>query len=122
MTAESQEQGRAVISEERIAELKAWSIGNPAQPVEPLNPFEVAALLDAYEENRRLREFAEYVLDTHCWGRYDTDGGDTQGKAEKLGIIVEVPASPEFRDEYDAETMYACAWSDAARTSNKEES
>lgn len=68
-----------------------------------------AAYRRSISEVERLREFTEYVLNTECWGRV-LDGGDLQDKAEKLGLIVEVPADAEFRDEYDADTMFVPAW------------
>lgn len=108
-----QEQGRAVISEERLALWREECTAPPAECTDEEDlqlAREAVILLDAYEENRKLREFAEYSLGQYSWGWNIPDGGSMQDKAEKLGIIVRVPASPEFRDDYDAETMYVCAW------------
>lgn len=61
-------------------------------------------------ERDRAREFVEWAMRDGSWKGYDIDGGDAQDKAEELGLIVEVPADAEFRAEYDADTMYVCAW------------
>ena len=65
------------------------------------------ALLEA--ENTKLREFFEAVFED-AWGLYLADGGDLQDTAERLGLIVRVPADERFRDEYDADEMFVWSW------------
>lgn len=40
----------------------------------------------------------------------DIDGGEFQDHMEELGLMKRVPASEEFRAEYDADTMLAWCW------------
>lgn len=79
-------------------------------------PDEAFRLLDAYEQNAALRKFAEHALGQWSWGWHIPDGGDLQDVAEKLGLIVKVPADEAFREEYDSDEMFAPVWSDAARS------
>lgn len=74
----------------------------------------VDALRKAEAEVGRLREFAEYALGQCSWGWNIPDGGSMQDKAEKLGLIVKVPADENFRAEYDSDEMFVCAWSPLA--------
>lgn len=50
-------------------------------------------------ENKRLREFARYVIRQECWSLFDLDGGDIQELAEKLQLIVPHTATDEDIDE-----------------------
>lgn len=50
----------------------------------------------------------------HAWEGGDIDGGDFQSEMIERGILVEVPASQEFKDEWDTDVMYVVAWSDDA--------
>jgi hypothetical protein len=75
----------------------------------------VAALRAAEQREARLREALEWIAFT-AWDHLHIDGGDFQDEMVRRGIMVEVPASDEMRDEYGVETMYALAWDkDAAR-------
>ena len=60
-------------------------------------------------ENTKLREFFEAVFEA-VWDMSDPDGGDLQDAAERLGLIVRVPADEQFRDEYDADEMFVWVW------------
>ena len=65
-------------------------------------------------EIRRLRA----AFDWHCekvFEGYAPDGMDWQDEMERRGLLVEVPASPEFREEYDADTMLVQSWRDEVR-------
>ena len=55
---------------------------------------------DLREDNRRLKEFARYVIEK-CWSLFDPDGNDIQKLAEKLGLIV--PHIVEIDDDYDVD-------------------
>ena len=56
---------------------------------------------DLREDNRRLKEFARYVIETECWSLFEQDGGDLQELAEKLDLIV--PHVVEIDDDYDVD-------------------
>ena len=80
----------------------------------------VVAMLDAIAEierleaeNAKLREFFEVVF-KDLWDLHDPDGGDLQDTAERLGLIVKVPADEQFRDEYDGDEMFVWSWSPLA--------
>ena len=60
-------------------------------------------------EITKLREFFEAVF-RDVWDLHDPDGGDLQDTAERLGLIVRVPADEQFRDEYDADEMFVWVW------------
>ena len=64
-------------------------------------------------ENAKLREFFEAVFED-AWDLCVADGGDLQDTAERLGLIVRVPADAQFRDEYGADEMFVWSWSSLA--------
>jgi len=64
-------------------------------------------------ENTKLREFFEAVFED-AWDLCVADGGDLQDTAERLGLIVKVPADEQFRDEYDGDEMFVWSWSPLA--------
>lgn len=62
------------------------------------------------EENKRLREFVEYVLASYCWDECEEpDGEDLQDKAELLGLIELRKVKPEDND-FGAEELYFPVW------------
>lgn len=76
------------------------------------------ATAELRDENRRLREFVEYVM-RDIWNNCDPDGGSikevlwrpsNQEKAEELGLIEQRPAPEEYRREYESDTWYQCVW------------
>ena len=46
----------------------------------------------------------------HSWLGGDIDGGDFQAEMIERGILIEVPASEKFREEWDEDTMFVMAW------------
>lgn len=54
----------------------------------------------AWAENEKLKEFANYVMANSFDGR-DTDGGDAQDEAERLGLLEARPIPEE--DSIDGE-------------------
>lgn len=53
-------------------------------------------------ENKRLREFARYVIRQECWAISDIDGGDIQELAEKLNLIEpRIATEQDIDDESD---------------------
>lgn len=65
------------------------------------------------EENHKLRTFFE-TLACMSWELSNIDGGDFQEEAEKLGLMVTVPADEEFKREHDQDTMLTWSWSELA--------
>jgi len=63
-------------------------------------------------ENTKLREFFETVF-SDLWD-LQGDGFDLQDTAERLGLIVRVPADEAFRDEWGADEMYVWIWNPLA--------
>ena len=59
-------------------------------------------------ENAKLREFFEAVF-SDIWD-LQGDGFDMQDTAERLGLIVRVPADEQFKDEYDSDEMFVWSW------------
>jgi len=59
-------------------------------------------------ERDKLRQALEWI-----W-REMAQGGpadiDTQDTLENLGLLVEVPADEQFKQDWDADTMYVLAW------------
>ena len=51
------------------------------------------------EETKQLREFARHVIRQECWSISELDGGDIQGLAEKLELIVPCQATAEDVDD-----------------------
>ncbi len=82
------------------------AVGDLLDEVERLR----SQLDEARRQNEKLREFVAFCMREGSWMGGDIDGGDAQDKAEELGLIVEVPADQEFRDEYDSDTMLVLAW------------
>ncbi len=68
---------------------------------------------DCYDEIVQLRSAIALVCED-VWGYSHQDDGDVQDYLESCGILVEVPASPEVRSEFDCDTMFALRWSQAA--------
>ena len=68
----------------------------------------IAEMLEA--ERDKLREALEWCAREHQDGG-DIDGGSWQDMMERLGLLVEVPASEAFREDWDCDTMYVLAWS-----------
>jgi len=59
-------------------------------------------------ERDKLRQALEWIWrEMACGGPADID---TQDTLEKLGLLVEVPADEQFREDWDADTMYVLAW------------
>lgn len=58
-------------------------------------------------ELERLREFADYVLESEAWG--NIDGGDIQDKAIELEL-VELRPVDENENEYGAKELYFTKW------------
>ena len=57
-----------------------------------------------------LRLALEWVTQ-HMWEDWAIDGGDWQAKMVKLGVLVEVPATEEFKEQWgDADTMFVLQW------------
>lgn len=74
------------------------------------------AEVDALREERDLlRAFVEMVCREGIWEGLDYSGADAQDWLEEHGLLVKVPADEQFREEWDADTMLALAWSDYAR-------
>ena len=72
-----------------------------------------AERLELEAENTKLREFFEAVFED-AWDLCVADGGNLQDTAERLGLIVKVPADKQFRDEYDGDEMFVWSWSPLA--------
>jgi hypothetical protein len=68
---------------------------------------------DLLEEIQRLRKFFEVVFQDQ-WDMLDPDGGDLQDTAEKLGLLVRVPADDEFKAEWGPGEMLVWAWNPLA--------
>ena len=64
---------------------------------------------DERTENTRLREFFE-AMAKDVWDLHTIDGGNFQDAAEKLGLIVRVPADEQFKAEWDADEMFVWSW------------
>lgn len=45
-----------------------------------------------------------------AWMGGDIDGGDFQSEMVERGVLVEVPASEEFKAEWQEDTMFVMAW------------
>jgi hypothetical protein len=59
-------------------------------------------------ERGKLREFVQEITPDN--GCADVDGGDFHDAAERLGLLVTVPADEDFKAEFDADTMNVWAW------------
>ncbi len=60
-------------------------------------------------EATRIKDALE-ALTQLTWEGLDIDGGDFHEVMVKYGLFVEVPASDEFREEWDSDTMFVLAW------------
>lgn len=78
----------------------------------------VARIEKLEAERERLREALGWTAN-QVW-EYTLDGGTFQDEMIERGLMVEVPASERFREEWDADTMYVMAWWPAARTALEE--
>ena len=59
-------------------------------------------------ERDKLREALEWIwVEVLAGGMDDLD---FQNTLEELGLLVEVPADEQFREDWDADTMYVLAW------------
>ena len=66
--------------------------------------------LEATERDREvLRQAIEWCCQS-AWMGCDIDGGYFQDKMVDLGLLVEVPASPEVKEEWDCDTMFTMPW------------
>ena len=59
-------------------------------------------------EIAKLRTVLDWCVQRASDG--DIDGVNFQAEMQRLGLLVTVPASEEFRDEYDLNTMLVPAW------------
>jgi len=64
-------------------------------------------------ENAKLRQFFETIA-KDVWDLHTVDGGDFQDTAERLGLIVRVPADEQFKEEYGSDEMFVWAWNPLA--------
>ncbi len=78
------------------------------------------SLVEAMGERDRLRRFFERTA-RDVWDLEEIDGGAWQDTARDLGLIVEVPADEEAREEYDTDTMLVWAWSPLAKGGSTDE-
>jgi len=68
------------------------------------------AMGEAAAEITRLRKAFQWC----CWDSQGFNGFEFQDEMERRGLLVPVPASPEFRDEYDADTILVWEWDELA--------
>lgn len=67
----------------------------------------------AHVEIIKLRSMLQWCAE-ETWDGGDIDWGCFQDEMVKAGFFVEVPASEEFKEEWDADTMFVLAWSPLA--------
>lgn len=61
------------------------------------------------EQLALLREAMEWAIQYHFeWGSMDS--GDWQNELERRGLLVEVPATEEIRNEFETDVMLVPAW------------
>ena len=60
-------------------------------------------------ERDTMREVLERMAED-CWNGNNIDGGFFQDLMVEKGLMVEVPAPPEWSEEWDSDTMYQLAW------------
>lgn len=65
-------------------------------------------------ERHEMREVLELLMMDE-WGYRETEAPDVQEVLTARGILVERPAPPNVRDEWDSATWMVFRWSDAAR-------
>ena len=73
-----------------------------------------AQIEELAKDQSKHRELFEHV--THALWEFtgDIEWSDWQDKAEELGLLVSVPASEDFKAEWEADEMFVWAWSEAA--------
>ena len=69
----------------------------------------LARIAEMEAEQEPLRAALEKIC-SDVWGYSDIDGGEVQDYLEASGLLVEVPASDDFRAEYDCDTMFQLRW------------
>ncbi len=72
----------------------------------------------ALDERDELRAFVSEMAN-EFWGFREADAEDFQNYAVSHGIIVAVPATPEFKAKWEAEEMFVLSWNRAAREARK---
>ncbi len=65
--------------------------------------------MDPEEEVQNLRECLDWLCQ-QSWEGGDIDGGVFQDGLERMGILVRVPATQQFREEWDADEMLIQRW------------
>jgi hypothetical protein len=82
------------------------------------------AAADELGELLRYREALAWCVREWLNGGYagDIDGGAFQDEMEARGVLVRVPASREYREEWDVDTMLVARWSPLAQPETTEES
>lgn len=65
--------------------------------------------MDPEEERDMLRACFDALCDQAFEGG-DIDGGDFQNILESMGVLVLVPATRQFREDWDAEEMFIQRW------------
>ena len=66
------------------------------------------------DERDKLRELFEYITNGMWDATADLSWEDWEYKAEELGLLVKVPASERFKEEWDHDKMLVWSWSNAA--------
>lgn len=66
-------------------------------------------------ERDKLRQFFENIA-LECWGGADVEQSDFHDWGVAAGVLVEVPASDDIREEFETETMFTWSWSCLAPT------
>ena len=74
---------------------------------------DLEAVANALTENDGLRSILQWCAE-ETWEGGDIDWGYFQDEMVKAGFFVEVPASEEFREEWESDTMYVLSWSPLA--------
>ena len=84
--------------------------------------YRMLARIEQLEKERdELRDAIAAIVTDSVWVGRDLDGADVQEMLEKRGLLVEVPASDEIREEFECDTMLALRWSEAALQQQSEE-
>ena len=66
-------------------------------------------------ERSKLRELFEWQAQRHWDMGCDIEFCDWQDESERLGLLVEVPASEDFAREHDTDVMFTWAWNKGGR-------
>lgn len=80
---------------------------------------ELATYTKAIAERDELREVFQWCSE-QVWEGLSIDGGSFQDEMERRGLMVEVPATDEFRAEYDTDVMLTWRWNSDAVLAAKE--